>query len=301
MIRLGAQVSAVPGFEAVIDSAKNAGVTTLQLFTRNPVGGQGRPLPRAGSLAERLAVADIRPLFFHAPYFVNPAAVDEDMKLRAHRVLQDEMRRVKRLSGHYLVIHPGHQQAEREKGLEALVATVVAMLKRPGRILIENASGQGKELGASFDELGCVFSSIGKTRRVGLMLDTAHAMAYGYPLRSATDWRELLSVIERTIGLDRVCGIHLNDNMYPAGSHRDRHAALLMGDMGRDALHAILQTADQRQWPLVLETPGRDLVSRCDDFSTVVALVGDDNCHPLMQKFVAHAAHVSDSETAISS
>lgn len=271
MIRLGAQLSQARGFETIIREAGAAGLRSLQLFSRNPVGGQSRALPAAGSLRPILREAGVEVLYIHAPYFVNPAAIDAAMLARAQEALKQEMRRAKRLSADYVVLHPGHWQVadRREASVDAFAATVVGMLGAPGRILVENNAGQGKEIGADFAELGAIFQRIGRTRRVGLMLDTAHAMASGHPLQTARDWEQLVDAIDENVGLDRIGGIHLNDNLYPVGSHRDRHTHLLAGSLGTEALRGILQWADASQCPLVLETPGRDVDQRVEDIAII--------------------------------
>ncbi len=275
MIRIGAQVSLSRGLQETIEEARQAALNSLQIFSRSPVGGQSRRLPDPADMAQWLAGAQIRPLFVHAPYFVNPAAVDALMAQRAHQVLGDEMLRVKRLTGDYLVIHPGHRQkgATEKDALLAFSGTALYLLSKPGRILIENTSGQGKEIGADFESLATVLDQIGATRRVGIMLDTAHAMAYGYPLSTARDWYNLRQVISGTVGLSRIKGIHLNDTAYPVASRRDRHAALLTGSLTAAALGAILHAADEYQWPLILETPGKTAASRREDIRIITSLV----------------------------
>lgn len=271
MIKVGAQLSAARGFETVIREAGNAGYSTLQVFSRNPVGGQTKGLPERGTIAPILQEAGIRPLFVHAPYFVNPAAIENAMQERARNVLSDEMQRIKHLSGDFLVLHPGHRQsADIGECQEALASTIVHLLRKSGKILLENASGQGKEQGGDFRELREILQRIGGTGRVGVMLDTAHAMAFGYPMQTAEDFENLLEVVEETIGIRRIFGLHLNDNLYDVGSRRDRHEHLLKGFMGEGALQALLENAERYKWPLILETPGRDIASREEDISLIL-------------------------------
>lgn len=255
----------------MIREAGDAGLRALQLFSRNPVGGQSRELPRPGALRGVFEAAGVETFYVHAPYFVNPAATNPDMLQRARVTLKQEMRRAKRLGAHYVVLHPGHWQEASERGqsLAMFAGTVVTMLEAPGRVLVENNSGQGKEIGAEFVELRQIFEAIGRTRRVGLMLDTAHAMAAGHRLDSREDVDHLLQVIETHVGLDRVAGIHLNDSLHPVGSHKDRHAHLLEGHLGQAALRAILMWADQTECPLILETPGRDVDQRQEDLAII--------------------------------
>lgn len=271
MIRLGAQLSQARGFEVVIREAGEAGLRSLQVFSRNPVGGQGKALPPAGTLKPLLRDAGIDVLYIHAPYFVNPAALDTAMVERARATLKQEMRRTKRLSGDFVVVHPGHWQeaGKRQQAVSTFAGTVTAMLAAPGRVLIENTAGQGREIGGDFGELKEIFLAIGKTRRVGLMLDTAHAMAFGHPLTGADDVDRLLECVDKNVGIDRIRGIHLNDSLYPIASRRDRHARLLTGCLGREALRALVRWAERSACPLVLETPGRDIHQRHEDIAVI--------------------------------
>ncbi|MCY0879813.1 MAG: deoxyribonuclease IV [Firmicutes bacterium] len=278
MICLGAQLSHGPGYEATVSEAGLAGLCALQWFSRNPVGGRSALLPPAQGLRALLQAHQIQVVYIHAPYFVNPASLDPVKHERAINVLCQEMRRARRLSGRYLVLHPGHWQNgyERSEALKALKGTLAAMLQYPGQILLENTAGQGKELGASFEELASILTTIPQAkRRLGLMLDTAHAMAAGYPLASSQDVDALLHTVDHTVGLKAVRGIHLNDSGAPVGARRDRHAHLLSGPMTREALAALVRWADAAQVPLVLETPGRDVTQRQQDIAAVRAVFSE--------------------------
>ncbi len=65
--------------------------------------------------------------------------------------------------------------------------------------------------------------------------------------------------------------------MYPVGSHRDRHAHLLEGQMGMAALEALVQHAVQQDWPLILETPGSTVEARQADIEAV-RRAGGEGC-----------------------
>ena len=275
MIRIGAQVSYPQGLPQAIEEAGQAGLRCLQIFSRNPVGGQSAPLPPRDGVIGSLSQWNISPLFIHAPYFVNPAALDPYKRERAEAALIQEMRRAKRLSAQYLVMHCGHQNPGGQDGESerALVKTMTAMLSAPGRILLENGAGQGSEMGWRLEALGGILKGMGRGGRVGVMLDTAHALAAGYPLFSGRDfftWREL---VDHYIGWDRVRGIHLNDNPFPVGSRQDRHTHLLTGSLGKEALRELLAWAARQDCPLILETPGRLVMDRAEDLKTIRALL----------------------------
>ena len=263
MIRLGAQCSIAPGFRKAIEEAHQAGLNTVQVFSRSPVGGQTKGLPPPSESLSILKEEAISLLVVHAPYFVNPAATDTARRERASQVLRQELVRTRDLAGELLVLHPGHRSSdERAPALSNLCRTLIELQATSPRVLVENTAGQGKEIGDHLDELRMIFNQV---PQVGLMLDTAHAMAAGYPLGTGEDWKRLADEIDRVIGLKRLAGIHLNDSAYPVGARRDRHAHLFGGPLGYGAAKALLSDADRYLWPVILETPGKNGEARSDD------------------------------------
>jgi deoxyribonuclease-4 len=272
LIRLGAQVSVRGGIGPAVLRAGAAGWHALQIFSRNPVGGQELPLPPPELARQWLERAGIRSLLVHAPYFVNPAAEDVAMVGRARRVLTTEMSRARKLAATAVIMHGGHVQGSPDHARGALELTLKAMLARPGEVWMENAAGQGRELLADLDELAGVIDRIG-SRRLAVILDTAHAMAVGHELKTAADVQRWLQRVDCAVRLTRVRGLHLNDLKDPVGARRDRHASLLQGSLGRPALQSLLEAADRGNWTVILETPGRDVASRAADVAIVRELL----------------------------
>src|SRR5258706_9799012 len=75
---------------------------------------------------------------------------------------------------------------------------------------------------------------------MGVCLDTAHMFEAGYEITSekGLDWT--LESVERTIGLDRVHVLHVNDSKTPLGSRVDRHEHIGRGKIGLEAFSRIL-------------------------------------------------------------
>ena len=246
-----------------IEEAHQAGLNTVQVFSRSPVGGQSKGLPLPSESLSILKEKAISLLVVHAPYFVNPAATEAARRERASQVLRQELVRTLALAGELLVLHPGHRSSdERAPALSSLIRTLIELQGSSPRVLLENTAGQGKEIGEHLDELRIIFNQV---PGLALMLDTAHAMAAGYPLGTGEDWKRLADAIDRAIGIDRLAGIHLNDNAYPVGSRRDRHAYLFEGPLGYGAAKAMLSDAGRYLWPVILETPGKNGEARSDD------------------------------------
>jgi deoxyribonuclease-4 len=87
-------------------------------------------------------------------------------------------------------------------------------------------------------------------------LDSCHLLASGYDIRTAQGLSDTLDDFDRTVGLDRLTSLHLNDSAQPLGSNRDRHANLGHGELGERGCAAFLSEPRFADLACVLETPG---------------------------------------------
>jgi deoxyribonuclease-4 len=127
------------------------------------------------------------------------------------------------------------------------------------RVLLENTAGQGAVLGATFEELAAIIAASRFADRLGVCIDTCHAFAAGYDLRSPEAYLDTMAQLERTVGLDRVGFFHLNDSVYPLGARKDRHTHIGEGQIGKSAFRFLLFDPRFRQVGKVIETPkGQD-------------------------------------------
>ena len=65
----------------------------------------------------------------------------------------------------------------------------------------------------------------------------------------------LVAEVDETIGLDRLCALHINDSATPLGSNRDRHANILEGEIG-EGLGAFLAHPAFQELGAYMEVPG---------------------------------------------
>jgi deoxyribonuclease-4 len=125
-------------------------------------------------------------------------------------------------------------------------------------LLIENSAGGGGCVGADIAEIGSVLQGLGYPASLGMCLDTAHAFAAGYDLRSAEQVDELLASIDQSMSIARLRLMHLNDSKLHLGSGRDRHENIGGGYIGLTGFANILTRPDVRRLPLILETPRQE-------------------------------------------
>lgn len=259
-IRLGAHLSIAKGLPDAVAQARYVKANTFAYFTRNPRGGKVREMPpeEIQEWENLRAEDDLYPIVGHLPYTINLASPREEARHFGRQTVYDDLERASRYGAEYLVLHPGSHVGDGvEKGLRLIIEGLEAVLKAPGdtMLLLETMSGQGTEIGGTFEEIQAILEGVGSPPRLGVCLDTCHLFAAGYPIHEPEGLERVLSDLDKAVGLERVKALHLNDSVYPFGSRRDRHARLGEGKIGREGLKVILTHPFIRTLPWILETP----------------------------------------------
>ena len=242
--------------------ALSIGANTFQFFLRNPRGSKAKDLDRADAdaLMALLRDKDMLPIVAHAPYTLNPCAADPRVQEFAAMVMGDDLDRMRAFPGNLYNFHPGsHVGQGAEKGIEKTAALLNALLQEdmPTTVLIETMAGQGSEIGGSFEEVGEIIRRVELSEKVSVCLDTCHVFAAGYDI--VHDLDGVLEEFDRQIGLSQLKAIHVNDSLFPLGSHKDRHAPIGQGCIGLDAFLHLVDHSALSHLPMVLETPQDDL------------------------------------------
>jgi len=262
-VRLGAHLSIAGGWQQLIADAVSLGCETVQVFSRSPRGGKARPLGEAevAVLRDGLARAAIAPLIVHTPYLVNIGAADESRWEYAVQVLAEDLERAALLGAPWVVVHMGHaRELPLEEGLGRCVRALDRARERAGTagagvtILLENTAGG---LGESVEGLAWVISRSQYPQGLGVCLDTCHAFAAGYDLRTTEGQEVLLARVRELLGSERVKAWHFNDSAGACGSHLDRHEPLGQGQIGVEGFALLLEQPEVRGRPVILETPVR--------------------------------------------
>ncbi len=262
---LGAHLSIGKGWLQVAATAAMLGCEAVQVFSRSPRGGPARPLVREEVVRFRQEMLERGPLFVHTPYILNLAAEAEEKRYAAVRLLAEDWRRAAVLGAVALVTHVGHAGGDRAAGLERVVQSLREAWEMSGEarqlpvLLLENTAGQGNELGSTLQELGWLLRALRGGPAVGICLDTCHAFAAGYELRTEEGWDAFLSEVRRHVGLEAVRLIHLNDSRAGLGSRRDRHQEIGLGALGPAAFWYLLRRPEFSGLPAVIETPKKDV------------------------------------------
>lgn len=121
--------------------------------------------------------------------------------------------------------------------------------------VIENMCGHGNIIGGRFEDLRDIIRGVDDKARVGVCIDTCHAFAAGYDLRTPSAFAATMAEFDRVVGLRYLKALHLNDSKAPLGSHRDLHANIGTGFLGLRAFHNVMNYDGFQNLPMVLETP----------------------------------------------
>ena len=277
-LRIGIHTSIAGSYANALESAKKLGANALQIFSASPRMWQGAtvriPAPDAKAFRARREELALGPLVIHANYLVNLAATQPMLWTRSIQAFHEELVRAVLLGADYLVVHPGSRgEAPAEKAIATIVEGVKQAARRVPlgklRILIENTAGMGTAVGSRLEEVASILRGL-QGLNVGACLDTAHLFAAGYEIRSATGLEQTVDAIDRTIGLDKVPVIHVNDSKIPLGGRVDRHENIGQGKIGEEAFARILKH------PRLGTRPPEGLVGRAFVLETPIDEPGDD-------------------------
>lgn len=260
---IGAHVSAAGGVENAPANAHGIGATGFALFTKNQRQWVAAPLTAAQIDAFRKACDKYgytpEQILPHDSYLINLGHPEREALEKSRAAFLDEMQRCEALGLDRLNFHPGShlQKISPERSLDLIAESInIALDKTRGvTAVIENTAGQGSNLGFAFEHLAYLIERVEDKSRVGVCIDTCHAFAAGYDLRTAEACDKTFAELERVVGFGYLKGMHLNDAMKILGSHVDRHTPLGEGMIGMECFRYIMQDARFDGIPLILETP----------------------------------------------
>ena len=183
--------------------------------------------------------------------------------------------------------------ADARAGMKRIGKAIRRLLKETAGdstiLCLENTAGAGTTLGRTFEELAQIARCAGMTGetpvppgkekgkkkkkkekgsekgkgeergssadRIGFCFDTCHALAAGYDLTTPQGVQSVFEAFDRTLGLERLRVMHLNDSKGALGSRVDRHTHIGEGAVGLSAFRYIMNTPDFQDVPKILETP----------------------------------------------
>lgn len=260
-MRIGAHVSSAGGVQHIFERANEIGAEAIQTFISAPQ--QWRPPSisdeQLASYIEQRNAAGV-PVYLHAIYLINLATDDQTKLNRGKGALKQYLKWGAALAVEGVIFHVGSHKGE---GYETVAPRVVEAMREvldyggdSVRLIMENNAGQGSGVGSTFSELGDLLKRLDSDPRVHVCLDTCHAFAMGYDLRSKDGCDRAMEEFDREIGLDRLAVVHANDSKVDLGKVRDRHENIGDGFIGYDGFRTIVGHPAFHDLSFLLEVPG---------------------------------------------
>lgn len=240
------------GSQGPLEAADAVGADVIQIHLSSPrTWAPPKPRADADALCDSGRVVSV-----HAPYLCNLASADPVVRERSVVLLQATLDAAPTVGAEGVVVHAGQAGADGDVA-DAIARWVELLPTLSGDtpLWIENTASGKASVGRHLDDVARLFEALrglDGTVPVGACLDTAHAFA-GDPAATADPAGWVKGFAEAAGGVDLV---HVNDSAAPAGSGRDRHANLAEGEIGLEAMAAMLAASGAPA--AVLETPGED-------------------------------------------
>lgn len=264
---VGAHVSASGGVDQAVIRAHELEATAFALFTKNQRQWKAAPLTAEVIDKFKSACAQYHyqpeQILPHDSYLINLGHPVEEALEKSREAFIDELERCSELGLTLLNFHPGSHlmQIDEDKCLARIAESInIALDKTQGvTAVIENTAGQGSNLGFRFEHLAAIIDGVEDKSRVGVCIDTCHAFAAGYDLRTEEECSKTFANFERIVGFNYLRGMHLNDAKRAFDSRVDRHHSLGEGNIGKTAFSWIMRDPRFDGIPLILETVNPDI------------------------------------------
>ncbi|MFI8446870.1 deoxyribonuclease IV [Streptomyces erythrochromogenes] len=262
---VGGHVPVAGGLASVgLTYAREMGAEAVQVFVANPRGWAtpvGNPA-QDERFREECAREDI-PAYVHAPYLINFGSHTAATVEKSVESLRHSLRRARRIGALGVVVHTGSATGGRPR--EAAYAQVreymLPLLDELTHdddpfLLLESTAGQGFSLCSLAEDFGPYFDALDHHPKLGICLDTCHVFAAGHDLAEPGGTKLMLDLLVDTVGEGRLKLVHANDSKEGVGAHKDRHANIGQGHIGRDAFAELCTHPAMDGVPLIIETPG---------------------------------------------
>ncbi|CAM3950461.1 deoxyribonuclease IV [Lederbergia lenta] len=261
MLKIGSHVS-MSGKKMLLGASEEAvsyGANTLMVYTGAPQNTRRKSIEDLNIEAGLLHMKEngIEEFIVHAPYIINIAnTVNPATFELGVNFLRSEIERTAAIGSKQIVLHPGAHVGEgAEKGIQKIIEGLNEVLTEDQevQIALETMAGKGSECGRTFEELAKIIDGVHHKDKLSICMDTCHIHDAGYDI--VNDFDGVLETFDKTIGIDRIKVLHINDSKNECGAKKDRHENIGFGYIGFDALSYIIHHPQLTHIPKILETP----------------------------------------------
>ena len=213
---IGAHVSGAGGVQNAVSNAVQIGANAFALFLKSQRKWESPPLADEArdafhqKIKEQNYAAGLHVLP-HGSYLVNLAQKDADKAAQAFNNFVDDLKRCEALGIRLYNFHPGSTGGEpRPQAIGRISAQLNKSHKETKTVitLVENMCGSGNVIGSRFEELRDIIAGVEDKSRVGVCIDTCHAFAAGYDLRSPEAFAATMAEFDKVVGIKYLKAFH---------------------------------------------------------------------------------------------
>lgn len=257
---IGAHISAAGSLDLSLKRAQKIGAKATQIFI-TPPQQWAQTIHSEETITrykETQAQTGIGPNFIHGVYLINLASANPYLSEKSTNWLIYSQNLASELGIEGTIFHIGSTKGQdKEAAISQVISAIKKILNQTGsaHLILENPAGAGELVGDRLSELGQIIKEVGDSR-VKVCLDTQHAFASGYELRTAEAVDKFAQEVILEIGLENLIAIHANDSKTEFSSHRDRHENIGEGLIGVEGFKYIINHPAFTNAPFILEVPG---------------------------------------------
>ncbi|WP_425203300.1 deoxyribonuclease IV [Priestia megaterium] len=261
MLKIGSHVS-MSGKKMLLGASEEAasyGANTFMIYTGAPQNTRRKKIEELNIEAGLLHMKEhgMTDIVVHAPYIINlgNTTKPETFELGVD-FLTSEIQRTHALGAKQIVLHPGaHVGAGADAGIQQIIKGLNEVLTadQEVQIALETMAGKGTECGRSFEEIAQIIDGVTHNEKLSVCFDTCHVHDAGYDI--VQDFDGVLNEFDKTVGIQRIKVLHINDSKNVRGARKDRHENIGFGEIGFGALNYIVHHPTFKEVPKILETP----------------------------------------------
>jgi len=261
MLKIGSHVS-MSGKKMLLGASEEAasyGANTFMIYTGAPQNTRRKKIEELNIEAGLLHMKEhgMKDIVVHAPYIINlgNTTKPETFELGVD-FLTSEIQRTHALGAKQIVLHPGaHVGAGADAGIQQIIKGLNEVLTadQEVQIALETMAGKGTECGRSFEEIAQIIDGVTHNEKLSVCFDTCHVHDAGYDI--VQDFDGVLNEFDKTVGIQRIKVLHINDSKNVCGARKDRHENIGFGEIGFGPLNYIVHHPAFTEVPKILETP----------------------------------------------
>ncbi|MFH0897960.1 MAG: deoxyribonuclease IV [bacterium] len=263
---IGLHVRFKENFLDIVQQAQTYNINTVQFFLTPAIKHNMRYVSITEKIKEKFLhfKKEFSPnVYIHTSYWINPATGDSLNFQRTIQNLEREIKLAKLLDIRSLVLHPGsatHYDPTdddplcKKQGIKTISKILSHILQNTDNIeiLLENTAHANHSIGSDLEDFILLKKELSHLKNVNFCLDIGHAFAYGYNISNID---QFVDTLDKTMGLDRIKLIHLNDTDEFCGSKKDSHVLPGTGQIGIKNLQKYCEHEFFKTKPKILELP----------------------------------------------